>query len=131
MIKVAVFVLGLACVLAQGDPDNQNSQFSQVVDSVTMQLVGNSGQIKLFPTSDSKRFVRIKMSKLEELDTSGQAIGQRSINFASLAEGNKCGDGAGWSNLVKPSGKNFFTSTFTCSAISQGASLATFKLRVS
>ena len=53
MFKQFILILGLAAfAVAQSDPDNQNPQLTQVVDSVTMQLVGNSGQIKLFPSSE-------------------------------------------------------------------------------
>jgi hypothetical protein len=139
MFKQVILILGLAAfAVAQSDPDNQNPQLTQVVDSVTMQLVGNSGQIKLFPSSESNRFIRIKMSKVQELDASGQAVGgnENTIDFASLARGNKCANGAGWSALEKKtssSGKTFFTSTFTCSAIpvGSGSNTVTFKLRVS
>ena len=140
MIKDIVFILGLAaCVFAQNnDPDNQNPQLSQVEGSVTMQLVGNSGQIKLFPSSESNRFVRIKISQVQEIGSSGQPISgdRNSINFANLAKGNNCGNGTGWSALVKQTssaGKSFFTSTFACSAIPQGPAqnTVTFKLKVS
>ena len=68
MIKKILIVLALAAyVAAQGD-DDQTPQLSQTVDSVTMQLVGSSGQIKLFPASDSNRFIRIKVSKVQEVD---------------------------------------------------------------
>ncbi len=87
MIRALSFVLAFAALAAaQNDPENQTPQLSQTVDGVTMQLVGNSGQIKLFPASDSNRFIRIRMSTLTEVDASGSAVpGPRnSINFASL-----------------------------------------------
>ncbi len=120
MIRALSFVLAFAALAAaQNDPENQTPQLSQTVDTVTMQLVGNSGQIKLFPTSDSNRFIRIRMSTLTEVDASGSPVpGPRnSINFASLAQGNRCGNGAGWSSLQRQTstaGTVFYTSTFTC-----------------
>ena len=141
MIKKILIVLALAAyVAAQGD-DDQTPQLSQTVDSVTMQLVGSSGQIKLFPASDSNRFIRIKVSKVQEVDSQGRGIGgggRNTIDFSSLASGKKCGNGAGWSALQKTntsSGAVYFTSTFTCAAIPQGpnsgSNTVTFKMRVS
>jgi hypothetical protein len=141
-MKQLLFVLALeACILAQAfaGPDDQTPQVTETLDSVTMQLVGNSGQIKLFPASDSNRFIRIKISKVQEVDSDEQPIRgrgsrQNTIDFASLASGNKCGNGAGWSPLEKKnssSGVVYYTSTFTCAAIPQATSnTVTFKMRV-
>jgi hypothetical protein len=130
---------GLATlVLAQNDPDNQSPQVAQTFDTVTMQLVGNSGQIKLFPSSDSNRFIRIRMSQLVEVDASSSPVPgpNNNVNFASLAQRNSCGSGAGWSSLQKQtssSGATFYQTTFTCTTVPQGPSGSsfTFKLRVS
>lgn len=137
MIRALSFVLAFAALAAaQNDPDNQTPQLSQTVDGVVMQLVGNSGQIKLLPASDSNRFIRIRMSTLTEVDASGSPVpGPRnSINFASLAQGNRCGDGAGWSALQRQTstaGTVFYSSTFTCNAIpASGSNSVTFKLKV-
>ncbi len=140
MINKILLVLAFAAyVAAQGD-DDQTPQLSQTVDSVTMELVGSSGQIKLRPASDSNRFIRIKMSKVQEVDPQGSPISGRknAIDFSSLAQGNKCGAGAGWSALQKTStssGAVYYTSTFTCGAIPQGPNsgnnTVTFKMRVS
>jgi hypothetical protein len=142
MINKIILVLALAAYVAsqQGD-DDQTPQLSQNVDSVTMQLVGSSGQIKLFPASDSNRFIRIKMSKVQEVDSQGSPIGggrRNTIDFSSMAQGKKCGTGAGWSALQKnttSSGAVYYTSTFTCDAIPQGpnggTNTVTFKMRVS
>lgn len=114
MIKLIVLIVGLASlVLAQNDPDNQSPQVAQTVDTVTMQLVGNSGQIKLFPSSDSNRFIIIRMSQLVEVDASSSPVPgpNNNVNFASLAQRNACGSGAGWSPLQKQtssSGANFY-----------------------
>jgi len=50
--------------------------------AVAVDFVGQSGQIKLFPSAESKKFIKIKWSKLSEVDASGATV-QSASSLAS------------------------------------------------
>ncbi len=72
-----VVMLVLAAVAVHSSDQTYSS------GDVSVDVLGNSGSINVRLTSDSTNFIRIKQSKLEEQDTSGNAVNGRSINLAS------------------------------------------------
>jgi len=98
--------------------------------AVSISTVGNSGQIKLFPSgkedSAGANFVQIKQSKLAEADANGNVDSQRSINFASTS--------GSWSDLssVTVNGTTYsattYSSTFPVGKGAQPDGTATFEL---
>jgi len=49
----------------------------------TVDFVGASGKVKLYPSDDSQSFIQVSQSKLQEVDSTGNAIQGRSQNLAS------------------------------------------------
>jgi len=108
LLVVTTIVL-IAVTLPRTEADDK----SITANSVSVDLVGNSGKIKIYPSSDSNNFIMISQDKLEETDNTGNAVSGRSVNMASSLVN------AGWSNpstVVLPSGivytQTWFTATF-------------------
>jgi len=105
-----LFVCVIAVCLMSVQADDKTTS----ANSVSVDLVGNSGKIKIYPSSSSNDFIMISQDKLEETDNTGNAVNGRSVNLASSISN------AAWTNpttVVLPSGivytQTSFQSMFT------------------
>jgi len=118
----SVNVVALLVVVCFAFAIAQNQQAS--TDDVTVQFVGSSGKIKLFPSNDSNSFIMVSQSKLTEMTPSGNKVSANSVNFVS--------EHLSWSAVTKTTNGSttYYSTTYggSSQSFSLGSATVTFSL---